>query len=177
MREDNCGLPASLAALVWSVIGTAEGFLGRGEELEPVAFVGKADGMTAQPMALDMSSEESKERSADAVRRAARALGADFALLLAESWMPREEDPGKLRRLMEIYGSVSAMPRKLRKEVALVSLETREGVWIALPELLPCPPSKKKRKLGAIEFMKTEASSGRFMHLLPEGEGAGPARH
>lgn len=167
-------LPREFAGIVASVIETAEGFLRSGQEVEAVAFVGSSSERNVVPMAMDMGSDRAKDKSSESIRMAAQALGADFVLFVAESWASRVTDKGKAAELLAKYGSVSALPDKHKMEVVLFSLETRDGLWMAMPEIVPLGHSKKKRTMKAVSFVKADESRGRFVNLLfspgsPEG--------
>jgi len=163
-------IPSSYRTLIDPLITVARGILESGEQLVPVAFVGNLTSKQTVQVMMSAASEQAKDESAEWVRHLAELHAADFVFVIMDAWgLPRE----KLHRYQEIrerYGSIGASP--YRVDIVSFSLETRHGLWMAQMEVKPKGISKKKRTFGEPEFQLFTEAHGRFVHLLPEQEGA-----
>ena len=166
--------PEAYFTLITPLIDAARGFLEKGEALAPIAFVGNLGTGKNMQILLDSDSEETKDRSARAVRMAAEMLAADFVFVVMEVWgLPKDKMP-RMDAIIDKYGSISASP--FRVDMASFVLETRYGVWAAQCEIRAKGLSKKKRTIGAPEFTFFKEVEGRFSRFLPQPTSAdGPA--
>ena len=166
--------PEAYFALIKPLIDAARGILEKGEALAPIAFVGNLGTGKTMQILLDSESEESKDRSAMAVRMAAEMLAADFVFVVMEVWgLPKDKMP-RMDAIIDKYGSISACP--FRVDTASFILETRYGVWVAQCEIRLKGLSKKKRTIGEPEFTFFKEVEGRFSRFLPQPTSAdGPA--
>jgi len=162
-------IPEAYRRIVDPLIATARGFLEKGEALVPVAFVGNLAAGTTIPVMLDSSSDEAKDGSADAIRRAALHTEADFVFVVMEAWSLRKDKLRQMDEILDRYGSIGASPYAV--DVVSLALETRHGIWVAEVPIKPKPPSKKKRTIGEPEFRHFTEAQGRFVDLLPRKDG------
>lgn len=172
-------IPESYWKIIEPLINTARGFLEKGEELVPIAFVGNFKADTTIPVRLQAGSDEAKDQSARAIKLIAEQHNADFIFTIMEAWSLR---PDKLRMVDEIYekyGSIGQAPDSYKIEVLSLSLETRHGVFVAQCPIKPKGYSKKKRTIGMPEFRLFTEAQGRFVDLLPmkDDEAAGGILH
>jgi flavin-binding protein dodecin len=169
-------IPPSYREVIDPLIARAREFVEGGESLVPFAFVGNFTTRQIVPIHLDTGNEDVKDAAADAIRRAAAALQADFVFLVMESWgLP----PDKIHRVDEIrerYGSIGESPYRI--DMVSFSLETRHGLWFAQTPLKRKGASKKRRTFGLVEFRHYDDVDGRFADLLgtqpADTEGTGP---
>lgn len=158
--------PENYLKVISPLIDTARGFLEKGEDLAPIAFVGNfASGKTIQVL-MENAGDDEKDRSALAIRIAADTLEADFVFLIMEAWSLRKDKMAQMDAILDKYGSIGASP--YRVDVASFGLETRYGVWMAQCEIKPKGISKKKRTIGPPVFQHFTEIEGRFSHFLKE---------
>ena len=163
-------IPETYWKIVAPLIATARGFLEKGEALAPIAFVGSFTSDICVPVLLQASSNESKDKSASAIKRAADSMNADFIFVLMEAWSLRKDKVLQMDAILNKYGSIGASPYAV--DVVSMSLETRHGVWMAEVLIKPKGISKKKRTIGTPEFRHFTEAGGRFVNLLPVKDGA-----
>ena len=166
--------PEAYFTLIKPLIGAARSFLEKGEALAAIAFVGNLGTGKTMQILLDSESDESKDRSAMAVRMAAEMLAADFVFVVMEVWgLPKDKMP-RMDAIINKYGSISACP--FRVNTASFILETRYGVWVEQCEIRLKGLSKKKRTIGEPEFTFFKEVEGRFSRFLSQPtSAAGPA--
>ena len=166
--------PQAYLDIILPLIGSARSFLESGESLIPAAFAGNLTTRKTLPVMMNSKSDEAKDESAAAIKRAAAIIDADFVFLVMEAWSLR---PDKLHRADEIrdkYGSIGNSPYAM--DVVTMTLETRHGLWVAQMPIKPKGYSKKKRTFGQPEFRFFTEAKGRFVDLLPARDG-GPLPH
>jgi hypothetical protein len=163
-------MPENYWKIIAPLIAKARGFLENGETLAPIAFIGSFSADLVTQVLLQSSSDETKDGSALAIKRAAAALDADYIFLLMEAWSLRKDKLLKMDAIMDKYGSIGASPYAV--DVVSMALETRHGVWMAEVPIKPKGISKKKRTIGAPEFRHYTEFKGRFVNLLPMKDGA-----
>ncbi len=163
-------IPETYWKIVAPLIATARGFLEKGEALAPIAFVGSFTSDICVPVLLQASSNESKDKSASAIKRAADSMNADFIFVLMEAWSLRKDKVLQMDAILNKYGSIGASPYAV--DVVSMSLETRHGVWMAEVLIKPKGISKKKLTIGTPEFRHFTEAGGRFVNLLPVKDGA-----
>lgn len=167
--------PQAYLDIILPLIGSARGFVEGGESLVPVAFVGNLTTQKTLPVMLNSKSDDTKDASAAAIKRAATTLDADFVFVVMEAWSLR---PDKLRQVDEIldkYGSIGNSPYAI--DIVSMSLETRHGIWVAQMPIKPKGHSKKKRTFGEPEFRFFTEFEGRFVDLLPKKDGGPQILH
>ncbi|MGB2903562.1 MAG: hypothetical protein WBJ68_11480 [Candidatus Dechloromonas phosphoritropha] len=158
--------PESYLKIINPLIDTARGFLERGEQLAPIAFVGSFATGKMIPILLNSAGEEEKDRSALAIRIAADTLEADFVFVIMDAWSLRKDKMAQMEAILDKYGSIGASP--YRVDVVSFALETRYGVWMAQCEIKPKGISKKKRTIDPPKFQYFTEVGGRFSHFLKE---------
>jgi hypothetical protein len=168
-------LPERYQAAIAPLIDRAREFLEHGEELAPMAFVGKLTTGATIPTALVMRSPADKDAAARAVKMLAEQLAADFVFLLMEAYSLRADKVARYEEILDEYGSLANCPASSRIDVVSLSLETRHGVWVAQVPVKPKGISKKSRTIGAPAFQHYTEVQGRFVDLLPVKEGEGGA--
>lgn len=167
--------PQAYLDIVNGLMEQSKGMLERGESLTPYAFVGNLTTRQILAVQVDSSSDDAKERSSRTIKAAALHCDADFVFTIMEAWALRPDKADQYGQVIAEYGSIGASPYAI--DVCSFFLETRYGVWMASPPILPKPPSKKKRTLGKIEFHPHTQTSGRFTHLLPARDEPSPTLH
>ena len=158
-------LPSTYRKIIDPLIATARGFLEAGQSLVPFAFVGSFSADRAIPIQIETGDDEAKDRSAQAIQKAATEVNADFIFTIMEAWgLPRD----KLTRHQEIldrYGAIANSPYKI--DTVSFVLETRYGIWMAQLPITPKAPSKKRRTFGTVTLQFVDGAEGRFAGLLP----------
>lgn len=158
-------LPAPFVPLVESMMATARQSLENGEQLAPLAFIGRSTTGELFPVSIDAGDVESKDLSARQIRLTAAMVKADFVFSLMEAWALPKRLLGRHQEILDRYGSIGNSPHK--EDVVSFSLETRQGVWVGSAAIKPKPPSKKKRTFGQVDFIYADGVEGRFVGLLP----------
>ena len=169
-------LPPRYHEIIWPLIEKAKGFLERGENLSPFAFVGNFETDQVVPILIDTLDDSRKDASAIAIRLAAESMAADYVFTVIEGWGLPKDKLLKYEEIIERYGSIGASPYKI--DTANFMLETRYGVWGAQVPLKFKAPSKKRRTFAApaaLVFM--DGIEGRFAGLLPAKHEAGENLH
>ena len=159
-------LPARYRDIVWPLIEAAKRFLEAGESLAPLAVVGNFTTGRVQPVAIDARDDAAKDDSAQAIRRIAAELDADFVFVVLEGWGLPPEKLAQHRQIIDRYGSVGASPWKI--DTVTFVLETCHGMWMAQVPLKFKALSKRQRTFAApVELRKMDSAKGRFTALLP----------
>lgn len=168
--------PASYLKVIAPLIDTARGFLGKGEALAPIAFIGNfASGKTI-PILLDNEGGAEKDCSAMAIRMASQMLDVDYVFVVMEAWSLRKDKMPHMEAILDKYGSIGASP--YRVDIVSFALETRYGVWMGECPIKPKGISKKKRTIGTPQFQHFTEVEGRFSHFLrAAGDEPGPMLH
>jgi len=164
-------IPDSYRKIIDPLIAHARALLETGVELSPLAFVGNMGNKTIVPVVMDDTDDESKDFTARGIGITAEATDADYIFCIREAWQLAAKHADEYDKVIEKYGSIGASP--YRQDVVVFTLETVHGTWIAMPPIKPKLPSKKKRTIGAVEFVFTPEIEGRFTGLLPKNKGAG----
>ena len=164
--------PPAYMDIISPLIDKARGLLEAGEKLQPIAFVGNLTAKEVIPVMIQTTSGKGKDQSARVIQSAALALEADFVFTIMEAWSLRSDKMPQMNAILDKYGSIGASPYAI--DVCSISLETRHGVWVSLPQIKPKGISKKKRTIGVVEFRHFTEAGGRFAHLLPKKEGDEP---
>ena len=164
--------PQAYMNIISLLIDKARDSLEAGEKLQPMAFVGNLITRQFMPVMIQTGSGEDKNQSARHIQSAALALDADFVFTIMEAWSLRPSKVSQMAAILDKYGSISASPYAI--DICALTLETKRGVWISQPQIMPKGISKKKRTIGAVEFRYFTEVGGRFMHLLPKKEGDEP---
>ena len=165
-------LPVAYLQLINPLIDSARGFLEKGEELRPVAFVGNLNPGTALPVMLDSSDSEAKDASCQAIRLLAEAVDADFIFVMMEAWSLRKDKMSQMDAILARYGSIGACP--YRVDIVALSVETCHGLWMAELPIKPKGVSKKRRTFDEPRFRLFKEARGRFTELLPRKGGETP---
>ena len=163
-------IPEKYWKIISPLISTARGFLENGESLSPFAFVGSFSSDTCIPVLMQSTSDETKDKSALAIKTDADTLDADFIFVLMEAWSLRKDKVLQMDAILDKYGSIGASPYAV--DIVSMALETRHGVWMAELPIKPKGISKKKRTIGTPEFRHFTEVDGRFVNLLPIKDGA-----
>jgi hypothetical protein len=142
-------------------------------KISPMAFFGSMSTDTVESlccMELDFRSPDTKAFSLDVLRHAIASVGANYVVVITESWTLQAEDQVQWEKVYEQYGSIANSPNK--KEALMIAAQTTDGAWMAIPELI----SKGKRKcktLGNVTYFQAGQDGvefrGQFSNLLPKG--------
>lgn len=154
--------PANLDWLIGGLVDQVRQNLERDGHLAPVVFVIRTDKREIDVVSGSMGSTKEKDYIAEAVRQRARRMQADAICLVTEAWSLPPEDAPHAQKICEQYGSLSSYPGRI--EIVAISIETTDGVWMAQA---PITRTQGKPSIELPTWYKAEASSGRFMHLLP----------
>ncbi len=127
------------------------------------------------PLVLDDSSEGCKESSARAISMMATVLEADFIFQVRGAWMLTQRHVARHEEILEKYGSIAVSP--YARDVAVFSLETTHGTWVATDSIKSKPPSEKRRTFAAVTFDHIPGVQGRFVGLRPGKKNEGGAFH
>ena len=165
--------PQSYMGIISPLIEKARGFLEAGDKLQAIAFVGNLTTQEIIPVMIQPGSGEDKDQSALMIQSAASALDADFVFTIMEAWSLRPSKVSQMDAILDKYGSIGASPYAI--DICALTLETKRGVWISQPQIMPKGISKKKRTIGVVEFRYFTETEGRFAHLLPKKEGDDPS--
>jgi len=168
-------IPESYRRKIDPLVAHARSLLEKGERLSALAFVGSLTRDEVVPVVVDDRSEESKDASAKIIQAAAAMMEADYIFMVREAWKLSERYVRRYDEIMDKYGSIGASP--YAEDIAAFSLETTHGTWVAMPFIKPKPPSKKRRTIGAVEFVHMPEIGGRFVGLLPTKKNDGGALH
>jgi hypothetical protein len=166
-------LAASYRKIIDPLIATARGFLEAGQSLVPFAFVGSFSADQAIPIRIETGDDDAKDRSAQAIQRAAAEINSDFIFTIMEAWgLPKDKLP-QHQEILDRYGAIANCPYKI--DTVSFVLETRYGIWTAQVPIMPKAPSKKRRTFGAVKLQFVDSAKGRFAGLLPVPDGASSA--
>lgn len=160
--------PQAYLDIILPLIASARGFLENGESIVPVAFSGNLTTQITAPVMLNSRSDETKDESAVAIKRAAASIDADFVFVVMEAWSLRPEKMSQMDKIMDKYGSIGKSPYAI--DVVSMLLETRHGLWVAQMPIKPKGYSKKKRTFDTPVFRFFTEAKGRFVDLLPTKE-------
>ncbi len=163
-------IPTAYRTIIDPLIAVARDIAERGEQLVPVAFVGNLTTGLTYPVMMNAASDEAKDNSAEVVRHLAAIHEADFVFVIMDAWGLPPEKMARHQEIIERYGSIGASPYRI--DVAVFSLETRHGLWVAQVQFRPKGVSKKKRTFGVPEFQHFTEAQGRFVDLLPVKDAA-----
>jgi hypothetical protein len=114
------------------------------------------------PIAL--GDDASNDRTADAIRAAARDIKADFILTIVEAWGLPKEMVHQLKEIRERYGSIAASPHKI--DAVSFTLELRQGIWTAQLPIVPKETANKTRTFSEVTLEFVDGAQG-LDRLLP----------
>lgn len=160
-------LPEDLLSLVSPVVSDVRSMLEDGRPVSPMAFVGNLETRKLEILPFSTADDGEKNRSAERIRTVAHQIGADFVMVVIESFALRPEKMSRLQEVFDKYGSLSGAPASWRMDVISIIIETPECFWAAQPEIKPKGISKKKKTIGTPEFRYCDGAAGRFADLLP----------
>lgn len=158
-------LPKELQPFVLRILATVVEELQRGHTVPSAFFLGSASG-EIHCVELDSHTYESKLASAKTARNLAYYVNALFVITLSESWgLPDGYTVEQSDEVLAKYGSIGAFPGKT--DLLFLHMEAREGTFAGRAHILPCPPSKKKRRLGAFTWFESDHAAGILTGILP----------
>ena len=144
-----------------AIVSTARRFLSEGKELQAMAFMGQF-GAGFAPIPMDMAN---KDRSAAFITAICKCAKPDYVIMISEAWALSAQCIGaELERLAKTLESISNHPDRI--DVVMITLETKEGNWIAQT---PIKSLGGKRKMDDPEFLVFTGIEGRFASFLPRG--------
>lgn len=150
-------------AVLDEIIAGARSNLKRDGKLCATGFCGQISNQKIIVVPLSFADDESKMEAIAHLRAVARIEAADFVGMVHEAWALTKHAPHH-EEIIRKYGSISACPHRV--EVVAISLETPNGVWMAMPRLRSKPPSKFRRTFDVPEFQFFVESAGLFTGLL-----------
>ena len=163
MHPDDTSLPEEFQPLVDDCESWARATLERGEPIPPTMWLVAQDEIFEMPM--DTSSEAAREESAHRCRQLCEVQQVEAVLHVAEAWGLSEKDAPRHQVILEKYGSVAAYPG--RRDIVSFQLETLDGYYNAIVPIVAKPPSKKKRTIGPVRFIRPTTVHGRLAGMLP----------
>jgi hypothetical protein len=138
-------------------------YLQDGDLIPPTFIIERNKSVVFLP--VDGSSQQAKDYSAETARKVASMSNSEFVAFVSMVWVLPESQFQNSISILAKYGSIKKYPGSLQR--AFVNLETRTCRYCALIPVLPCPPSKMRKKLGAVVWERTEGSGGTFDAILP----------
>lgn len=157
-------VPEPYRKLLKQLMADAHELLLAGKELPARIYLGSTQAELLQAVPVDTSSPDSKAESAQHARRVATFIDADFMVMVMEGWGLPADKINEHQAIVAKYGSVSRYPKRL--DVVGFQLETRHGFFNATAPILPVPPSKKRRKMGAVAWVEADHAKGTFADIL-----------
>lgn len=158
-------LPKELQPFVLRILSTVVEELQRGHTVPSAFFLGSASG-EIHCVELDSRTYESKLASAKTAKNLAYYVNALFVITLSESWgLPDGYTVEQSDAVLAKYGSIGAYPGKT--DLLFLHMESQDGTFAGRAHILPCPPSKKKRRLGAFTWFKSDKTAGILTGILP----------
>lgn len=157
-------VPEQYRGILQQLLADAHESLLEGKRLPSTYYIGSCAAEVLQAVPVDTSSQSGKEASVMHAKRMATYLDADFVVLVTEAWALPRNKADDAEAILSKWGSVGQYPGKL--DVAWFQLETRHGLFTAQAKILPVPPSKKRRKLGTIEWMRADEAQGTMAGVL-----------
>src|ERR1039458_927514 len=106
-------LPPRYHEMIYPPMRGREGFLEKGENLSPLAFVGNFETGQVVPILINTLDDSRKDASATAIRLAAESMAADYIFTVIEGWGLPKDKVLKYEEIIERYGSVGASPYKI----------------------------------------------------------------
>lgn len=165
-------IPESYRETIYPLVAKARDLLEGGQALAAFAFVGSFAMHRITQVLLVTGSEETKDRSANEIRRAAEAINADFVFVVTEAWGLPKDKLASHQKIVDKYGSIANCPYRI--DTVSFVLETHYGIWSAQVLIKPKGYSKKKRTFGEVQFQKIDSAEGRLSGLLPRAENSQP---
>ena len=138
-------------------------YLEEGDLIPPTFIIEHSKSVVLLP--IDGSSQQAKDFSAETARKVAAMSNSEFVAFVSMVWVLPESQFQNSSSILAKYGSIKKYPGSLQR--AFVNLETRTCRYCALIPVLPCPPSKMRKKLGAVVWERTEGGGGTFDAILP----------
>lgn len=180
-------LPDHLRPLIEGAIKTARKKLEAGRELPGLAFIDAPHGGPESTgmhgvevteagnslIVIPMVAAPSKDAWARLVRLVTGWAESRFVMVVSEVWMRNRGDTKEdFEALMQQYGQVRLMPGA--KEALLVQVETHDGFWHGIADVVPFPASANKdaKTFGALDFNMADTFTGRLVGLLAPKAGA-----
>ncbi len=144
-----------------AIVSRAQEILSEGKELHAFAFLGKF-GCRFVAVPMNMSS---KDLAAKFITLLCRDTEPDYVIMISEAWTLSMECTGtELERLAKTRESIANHPNRI--DVVMITLETKEGNWIAQA---PIKSLDGKRRMDDPEFLVFTGIEGRFASFLPRG--------
>lgn len=155
-------LPEQYHKIVSEIITGMRKIMADGEQVYSIMFLGKF-GFPLFPLPMNTENNTSKDQSAIVASAFAKAIEAEYAIMISEGYtlpakMPMEEQFAMLKK----YGSVEECP--CREEIVFMTLETLNGVYLAQQPILNL--ESEARGFKDFEFKLTDAIEGRFTNFL-----------
>lgn len=158
-------IPEKYQADIETIISRARKILVEGKELEAVVFLGKA-GCVLLPCPINSRNETTKDICTAIIREIARIGHAEYVITIYEGWGLDQTKVSfeELEEIVESNKSISEHP--FRMDVFIITLETREGFWMAQSPIRPL--NGKAREFDPVEFLFMTHRKGRFANFLPQ---------
>lgn len=162
--ENDALLPIDYCLYVEYSLKLVTSLLESGEAIPVCVFLGNEATGSLTPLVSTTNSGLSGPLSTEHIMLMAAITGADFILMIGESWKIRKNCPLTIEEVRLKYGSIAASPYAV--EACSFALETRDGIWLAQPEIKG--HSYSSRSIGKVEFQRADAAQWQQMSLLPK---------
>lgn len=179
-------LPAQWQPMIDAAITYARTRIEAGDEIPGLGFIDaptlppdvdlpgnptKGPSLLAGMIVIPMQTTPNKDVWARMVRTLSGFVEARFVMVVSEVWIgpatmtTKEEADAAMAK----YGSVQNMPG--RREMLMVNLETREGFWLGLAQIVEKPGRHARggaaqKTFGELKLEMTPHLTGRFAGLL-----------
>lgn len=163
-NTQNGSLPNAYLEMVEIAVDATRSAMEIGLPVVTHAVVGNTKTGKIYPIFYSPMSDADKDAAAHAIQMIAAMEEANFILQVSESWRLRSDKAQQFEEICQRYGSIGASPFAI--DICSFVVETREGTWIAYPEIRRKGKSNNKRTFGNVKFMRNEVE-GRFANLLP----------
>jgi hypothetical protein len=160
-------IPPELADLVDGIIKKVRFDVEAGNPPRAFAIVGNSGSREVTEFPLTTNEDQDRVDAATHVRRVALLTGADFVVLVVNSWGLPARKMKDVHAIMDKYGSISNCPYRVSQMA--FTLETLDGVWVGVSPLVRNPRKVRGETFGAVAFLAGEATDaeGLFTSLLP----------
>ena len=151
---------------VAGVVEKVESQLRDGDEVMPMGVIHSATENSLNFVGTSFSSEQEKNAFAHFMRFTCKKLDADAVLFVSEAWALKPSKMADYHAIIEQYGSIGESPHRIDNVIFV--LETASLNYMCTAPILPCPPSKKRRRLESPAKFMVANAGGRFSQMLSD---------
>lgn len=162
--KDVPGLTDAERELIAVVIEGAKANVAENDELLAVAFLFNSQTKESTVVGSQFDGADTKDGFAFAVKKIAKAFGANLSVLISESWTLDSDDAMEYQKNQHKYPN-GLRDHPKRKEIVSFFVENLHGHWIGKAEILR---GEKKRRMSDVLLMPANSLAGRFTGFLPK---------